>query len=365
MNLLAQKPWRTAAYLILALLAANLLWLLKPLFAATFTFLKMVLAPLFIAMVISYLLHPLVGRLQARRVPRSLAIVMLFSAFTVLLVLVVQALIPIVLEQLDELREHAPQMKLFAQQLIDGFIEQPFMINSVRDGVDAAIFKMQTALTVKTQNSVGLLSHFVEYLFLAFLIPFLVFYMLKDLDIIEKTALAFVPTKRRKPAIRLLREIDTTLGKYVRGQLIVCVVIGLLAYLGYWLIGMPYPLLLAGIVAVLNIIPYLGPLLAAAPALFIAATISWKMVLFVLLINLVCQILESNVIGPNVIGKSLHLHPLVIMLALIVGGELAGIIGLILVVPLLAVARVIYEFVRLRRADAARELQAPEQPAID
>jgi predicted PurR-regulated permease PerM len=130
----------------------------------------------------------------------------------------------------------------------------------------------------------------------------------------------------------------------VRGQLTVCILIGFLAYLGYWLIGMPYPLLLAGIVAVLNIIPYLGPLLAAAPAIFIAATISWKMVLLVLLINFICQILEGNVIGPNIIGKSLHLHPLVIMFALLVGGELAGIVGLILVVPLLAVVRVIYEF---------------------
>jgi predicted PurR-regulated permease PerM len=114
-------------------------------------------------------------------------------------------------------------------------------------------------------------------------------------------------------------------------------------------IGMPYPLLLAIIVAIFNIIPYLGPLLAAAPALFIAATISWKMVLFVLVINLLCQILEGNVIGPNILGKSLHLHPLMIMFALVVGGEIAGILGLILVVPLLAVIRVIYSHFRERR----------------
>jgi predicted PurR-regulated permease PerM len=344
MELLARRNWRIAIFFIFVLIIINLLWLLKPLFAVMFTFLKIALTPFLIAMVISYLLHPLVDRLQARKVPRSLAIVLLFGTFIAGLTLIVRGMIPVVIDQIEELREHAPQFKSLIRKWLDGLVDQPFMLGSIRDGIDGAIFKMETTLMMKTQNSVGLLSHTLEYVLVAFLIPFLVFYMLKDLDLIEKSVLAFVPSKRRKSTIRLLREIDSTLGKYVRGQLTVCILIGFLAYLGYWLIGMPYPLLLAGIVAVLNIIPYLGPLLAAAPAIFIAATISWKMVLLVLLINFICQILEGNVIGPNIIGKSLHLHPLVIMFALLVGGELAGIVGLILVVPLLAVVRVIYEF---------------------
>ncbi len=360
MNVLAQMKWRIIIYSLLALVLINLLWLLRPLFGVVFEFIKIILTPFFFAMIISYLLHPLVGRFHKRGMPRSLAIVILFTAFVSILGFAVQALIPIVLDQLKELREHAPQFKIFVKQTMDGLVEQPFMIQSVREGIDAAIFKMEMALTKRTQDSVGLLSHGLEYLFILFLIPFLVFYMLKDLDIIEKSALAFVPVKRRKSAIRLLHNIDDTLGKYVRGQLIVCLLIGVLAYIGYLVIGMPYPLLLAIIVAIFNIIPYLGPLLAAAPALFIAATISWKMVLFVLVINLLCQILEGNVIGPNILGKSLHLHPLMIMFALVVGGEIAGILGLILVVPLLAVIRVIYSHFRERRETQ----KANESPAF-
>ena len=79
-------------------------------------------------------------------------------------------------------------------------------------------------------------------LFIAFIVPFVAFYILKDFQIIEKTALAIVPREHRKKTIKLLIDIDTALGNYIRGQLLVCVIIGVLAYLGYWLIGMPYPL---------------------------------------------------------------------------------------------------------------------------
>lgn len=109
------------------------------------------------------------------------------------------------------------------------------------------------------------------------------------------------------------------------------------------MIGMPFALLLAGVVAVCNIIPYLGPFLGAAPALVAATTISWKMVLFVLLVNMLCQTIESNVISPQVVGRSLHLHPMLIIFALLVGGEIAGVPGLILAVPLFAVMKVIIQ----------------------
>lgn len=110
---------------------------------------------------------------------------------------------------------------------------------------------------------------------------------------------------------------------------------------------MPYALLFACVVAVFNIVPYLGPFLGAAPALVVAATISVKMVLYVVLVNTACQILEGNVISPQVVGRSLKMHPLLIMFALLVGGELAGVVGLILAVPVFAVIKVIVQHVFL------------------
>jgi predicted PurR-regulated permease PerM len=185
----------------------------------------------------------------------------------------------------------------------------------------------------------------VNVLFIVMIVPFLAFYMMKDLDVFERAALQYVPRARRKHAVRLLKDIDAALGSYIRGQLIVSVCVGVLAYIGYLIIGMPYPLLMAGFVSLFDIIPYLGPFFGALPALIMATTISWKMVLMVIVVNMICQNLESNVISPQVVGKSMKMHPLTIILVLLIGGELAGIVGMILAVPFYAAMKVVVQHV--------------------
>jgi predicted PurR-regulated permease PerM len=135
------------------------------------------------------------------------------------------------------------------------------------------------------------------------------------------------------------------LGSYIRGQFIVSLCIGVLAYIGYLIIGMPYPLLMAGFVSLFDIIPYLGPFFGALPALIVASTISWKMVMLVVIVNTLCQSMESNVLSPQVVGRSMHMHPLTIIFVLLVGGELAGVVGMILAVPFYAAMKVVVQHV--------------------
>jgi predicted PurR-regulated permease PerM len=165
------------------------------------------------------------------------------------------------------------------------------------------------------------------------------------MNVFERAALQYVPRGSRKHAVRLMKDIDEALGSYIRGQFLVSICIGILAYIGYLLIGMPYPLLMAGFVALFDIIPYLGPFFGALPALIMATTVSWKMVLLVIIVNMVCQNLESNVISPQVVGRSMHMHPLTIIFVLLVGGELAGVVGMILAVPFYAALRVVVQHV--------------------
>src|SRR5690606_33646614 len=120
-----------------------------------------------------------------------------------------------------------------------------------------------------------------------------------------------------------------------------------LAYIGYLVIGLPYALLLAALVALFNIIPYLGPFFGAIPAILVALSVSYKMVFYVIIVNLVVQMLEGNVISPQIVGRTLHMHPLLIIFALLVGGEVGGILGMILAVPFFAVGKVILEHVAL------------------
>ncbi|MDU0203441.1 MULTISPECIES: AI-2E family transporter [Paenibacillus] len=347
-----ERFWRNRwfvglVYLLLALACIYMLLLIKPILLSLFTFLKAILAPFFIAVIISYILNPVVNMLNQRKVPRTIAVLLIYCVFISSLTVIIMNMTPVFMTQIAELNEHMPQMEIRAQSIVDGFNQNRLLPDSVRDGFNHSLTKLENSISMAISNYMNQIGSTISMLFIAFIVPFVAFYIMKDFQIIEKTALAIVPKEHRKKTVKLLIDIDTALGNYIRGQLLVCVIIGGLAYLGYWLIDMPYALLLASVVAVFNIIPYLGPFFGAAPAIIMASTISLKMVLFVAIVNLAVQILEGNVISPQVVGKKLHMHPLVIIFALLVGGEVAGIVGLILAVPFFAVMKVIIQHVFL------------------
>jgi predicted PurR-regulated permease PerM len=335
------KLFTVLFYIILGLLILYMMLQIKPIIIGLYSFLRAVLAPFLIAMIISYVLNPVVSVLNERKVPRTIAVLLIYAVFITSVIVVMMNLIPMFMKQLKELNEHLPQLTIKAQHWIEELNDNKLLPESVRSGVLNSLAKMENSVSAAISNFVNEIGTTINMLLVAFIVPFLAFYMLKDFQLIEKTTLAIVPKTHRKHTVKLLVDIDTALGNYIRGQFLVCIIIGVFAYIGYWLIGMPYPLLLASVVAVFNIIPYLGPFFGAAPALIMASTISLKMVLMVAAVNLVVQILEGNVISPQVVGRTLHMHPLFIIFALLVGGEVAGVIGLILAVPFFAVMKVI------------------------
>ncbi|MFE5323311.1 AI-2E family transporter [Paenibacillus sp. NPDC056579] len=332
-------------YTLLSLLILFFLLQIKPIITALFLFLKEILAPFIIAMIISYVLNPVVSLLNARKVPRTVAVLLIYAVFILSTTVVLMNVIPMFMSQLSQLNNHLPQLAMKAQGIVDGMNSVQFLPDSVRTGINQSLAKLENGVSLAISKYIDGIGSTINMLFIAFIIPFLAFYILKDYQLIEKTVLAIVPKAKRKQIITLLVDMDTALGNYIRGQFIVCMIIGLLAYLGYWMIGMPYALLLACLVAIFNIIPYLGPFFGAAPAIIMASTISLKMVLMVAIVNTACQILEGNVISPQVVGRSLKMHPLLIIFALLVGGELAGVVGLILAVPFFAVMKVILQHI--------------------
>jgi len=344
-------------YFLLFLAALYMLVLIKPILIYVWTFLKAVLAPFFVAMIISYVLNPVVNMLNSRKVPRTAAVLLIYAVFIGAITVILMNLIPMFMKQLKELNEHMPQITIKAQNWFDGMNNNRFLPDSVREGINKGLNRLEAGITRSIGDGVNGIGTTINILFAAFIVPFLVFYMLKDIQVIEKTALAVVPAKHRRRTTKMLIDIDTALGHYIRGQFTVCLIIGVLAYLGYWLVGMEYALLLASIVAVFNIIPYLGPFFGAAPAIVMASTISLKMVLLVAGVNLVVQMLEGNVISPQVVGRTLNMHPLLIIFVLLVGGELAGVIGLILAVPSYAVLKVVIQHFLVYSRDRRETLQ--------
>ncbi|TJY43516.1 AI-2E family transporter [Cohnella pontilimi] len=346
MNRFAQsRLFAALVYIILGFTALYMLSLVRPMLFSVYGFFKAVLAPFAIAMIISYVLNPVVNLLHDRKVPRTAAVLLIYAVFITCCVVILMNVIPMFVKQVDELNEHLPELTARAQQLADRFNNHTMLPPSVREGINRSAAGIEKQISERIAHFLNNIGALVNMFFIAMIVPFLAFYMMKDMDVFERAALQYVPRGSRKHVVRLMKDIDEALGSYIRGQFLVSFCTGIFAYIGYLIIGMPYPLLMAGFVALFDIIPYLGPFFGALPALIMATTISWKMALFVVIVNMAVQNLESNVVSPQVVGKTMRMHPLTIIFVLLVGGELAGVVGMILAVPFYAALKVIVQHV--------------------
>lgn len=300
-----------------------------------------VLFPFLISAFITYLLHPIVEKLNESLLPRWLAILIIYLLFFGGVGYALYKGVPAFILQLRDLVENAPDFTSQYRQWVvviqeqtsawpEGFQER------IDDGILAAEAKLDELLTRVINILVGFLNSIVTVA----IIPFITFYMLKDIEAIKKTAWYLTPRKWRATGIQFLRDVDKSLGGYIRGQVLVGVAVGSIAALLFWFVDMKYPLLLGFIVGITNIIPYFGPIIALVPIVIIAATMSVKMVIISIVIVFILQFVEGNILSPLIVGKSLHMHPLMIMLALLAGGEVGGVVGLIVAVPILAILKV-------------------------
>ncbi|TCS83810.1 putative PurR-regulated permease PerM [Tepidibacillus fermentans] len=341
-------------YLIITIFVLTILYLLmkvSPIFGQILFFIKNLFLPFFIALIISYLLHPIVTILHNRGVPRSIAVLLIYIVFFGSVTIICLRAFPLLATQVKELGENLPLIIQRIKSWLDGIRNGYPIPDSIQKGIDTSIQNWEAKLTSGFSHVMDWVGNTISILFTIFLVPFVSFYILKDYKLIEKTVITFVPRSKRKGMIRLLKEIDEALGNYIRGQLIVITIVGVLAYIGYLIIDLPYALLLAFIVSITDIIPYIGPFIGMAPALIVAMSISWKMVISVLIVNLTIQALEGNVISPQVVGRKLNIHPLLIIISLLIGGESGGVVGMILAVPIFAILKVILQhiFIYLRK----------------
>ncbi|MBL0387362.1 AI-2E family transporter [Tumebacillus sp. ITR2] len=321
-----------------------LLWEMREVLKLLGSILGSVLAPFLISVIIAYLLNPLVHLLQRRGMPRGMSIVVIYIVFFLFASAALVNMIPMFIDQLRELGEKLPALIKQVEGWMNDFHENKrFLPLAVRNAVDSNLGALEVKATASISHILEQAGVAVEGMAGAFVVPFLVFYMLKDVKGIERAVIAFFPKGNRQEVIRLIRSVDEALGNYIRGQLLVALLVGVLAYVGYLIIHMPYGFLLALIVSITNIIPYVGPFIGAAPAILLGFTVSPMMALKVLILNVIIQQLEGNVISPLLIGRSLKLHPMLIIFALLLGGEMFGMLGLILCIPVVAVGKVILQ----------------------
>ncbi|MFC0189167.1 AI-2E family transporter [Fictibacillus aquaticus] len=316
-------------------------------------------APFLLAGVLYYLFRPVVIFLHKRKVPKILSILLIYGAAIGLITLLVYTVGPILQRQVSSLIENMPGLidsvrgkivELQNNKWIDRFQESgEFNPKELSDKVTGYLSSSVSTISTNIANFISIVTNIIV-VFVT--VPFILYYMLKEGEKAPRQVLSLLPIKQRENGQKILKDMDLALSGYIQGQILVSVVVGLMLYAGYLIIGIEYSLLLALAAMLTNVIPFLGPIIGVIPAIIVAVTDSPVMVVKVLIVMVIAQQIEGNLISPQVMGRTLDIHPLTIISLLLVAGSLGGLLGLILAVPVFAVLKVIvlhtYRLIKLR-----------------
>ncbi|WP_227936932.1 AI-2E family transporter [Alkalihalobacillus deserti] len=312
--------------------------------------------PLIFAGLLYYILKPVVHFLsKTKYIPRTLAISLVFSVIIGGMVGGGFAIGGTIENQVIQFGEEIPgiieQNEEQTKQIINKNNFGLFSYEEVKQKLITYIGNQIENLNDDVANMLSTLTNFITVMIL---VPFILFYFLKDGHRLLPFLLNFLPEKHMEEGKKLLYDMDKTLSTYISGQMIVAVVNGVLMYIGYLIIGLDYALVLAFIVVITAVIPIIGPALAILPAIVIALMNDPFMVVKILILLIIVQQLEGNFVSPRIIGNKLSIHPLTVILLLLAAGSLYGFIGILIAIPVYSLLKVVvknlYRFYRLRLA---------------
>ncbi|WP_208001487.1 AI-2E family transporter [Macrococcus bovicus] len=337
--------------LIMAILIGILIFITRQVsfvFTPVITIIKTIIGPIIVAFIFFYLLNPVVNFLERYRIKRLWGIILLILIILGVLVGIVTLLVPLIQEQFVLFINHFPAYvdhlgDVFNKLTKNSFIE-PYMAD-MQHWLNQQLVSLQDKANVYMDKLPSKVRSIIDALMSVIIVigtfPFVLFFLLKDGDKFLNYVLRLTPPKYRQDVHDILLKMDLQVGSYIQGQLIVSLCIGVLLYIGYNIIGLEYALVLASIAAVTSVVPYLGPTIAISPAIVIALVDSPFTLLKLVIVWVAVQFLEGHFISPNIMGKTMQIHPLTIIFVLLCAGNLAGVLGVILAIPTYAIIRVL------------------------
>lgn len=313
---------------------------------------RTILTPFLFAVVIAYIFYPLVVLFETRGMSRVRAILLVYTALGTLLGLTLWTVLPKLTSELDDVLRQLPghfkHWEKVGKDTLSIFrkIKLPDM---VQDGLNVIMERLELAIeglaSKITELVMGAFTNLVSLL----ISPVLAFYLLRDHQAMRARSLQYVPAHYRGEVQEIMGEVNQALNGFFRGQLLVSVFVGVFIYLGLLLLRIPNALFIGFIAGLFDIIPYFGPVLGFIPAATFALLKSPLTVVWVFILFVAANQIENGIISPKIIGERVGLHPLVVIFALFVGGDLMGLVGMLLAVPVAATLRVILDHFLLRR----------------
>lgn len=337
LHLLMSRQGRVILIVIVALLGGALLFRVRG-----------VLTPFYLGAAIAYVSNPLVNLLQRKQVPRSLAILLVYAMFGVFVLLAVYSLLPSLSRELDEIAAVLPEQTKRLEGIRDHAfrdLRKLWLPETLQEIFNLTLRRTEDLLGRFAGRVAEVIVGLVSQLFNLILAPFLAYYLLRDLDLLRRVAISWLPGGVRRDAVELARRVNRVVGRFIRGQLIVSIVVGLLIAAGLALLKVRYALVIGLFAGLADIIPYFGPILSAIPAVALGLVVSPVTAVWVIILLVAVQQFEGSVLSPKIMGEQVGLHPLTVIFAVLAGGDMLGIVGMLLAVPVAATLKVIGAYI--------------------
>lgn len=302
------------------------------------------LYPFIIGLFLAYLLNPSVCYLERKGASRLWAIIIVYVILFSSVIIGGSQFIPLLIRELENFAKEMPAItkkveELF--QLIQWQYQNSLLPFSLRIALDNALLSLQNGVQEFTITVVSGILSLASHIIGLVISPILAFYLLHDWYRIKEGLLFLLPTKFRREAVAIFKDIDKVLSGVIRGQLTIALIVGVLVSAGLYFLHVNYFLLIAILAGILDVIPYFGAFIGATPAVTLALLHSPLLAFKVAILFFLIHQLEGMIIQPRIMGENVGLHPLSVIFFVFVGGELAGFAGMLLGVPVAAIGKVI------------------------
>ncbi len=333
--------------------------------------LKPILTPFLVAALLAYLTDPIADRLENWKMNRTLAVCVVFATLTLVFAIVLLVTIPLVGQQLDLLVRKLPEWLHTFQRLVLPWLQKTFDLPA--DSLPIAQFKSALSehwmsagsmLTAVWRNVTGSGVALAAWLANLVLIPVVMFYLLRDWDVLVAKIHDLLPRRIEPRAVMLARESDEIVGAFIRGQLLVMLALGIIYSIGLSIVGLEMALLLGMLAGLASIVPYMGfivGIIAASIAAYFQFQ-EWLPLLWVAIVFGIGQMLEGMVLTPMLVGDRIGLHPVAVIFAVMAGGQLAGFAGVLLALPVAAVVMVLLRHIHDSYMDSELYNTADDTP---
>ena len=340
------------------------------LFLAFFVSISGILLPFVVGLAVAYLLDPVADRMEALRLPRWLATSIAIVAFFGLMIGVFIAIAPMLRDQVVGFATALPGYIAKVRPLILGLIDEAGGTARAQTLVEQSSGKLMEWVGAHMGQVLASGIAFFNVLTLILISPVVAFYLLRDWDTIVARFTLLLPRQQLSTITSLLRDMDYALSGFVRGQFLVCMALAVLYAFGWSLLGLNYALVLGLIAGLLAFVPLAGPFFASALAVLVALGqfgTDWFKVALVYVVFVIVQGIEGSVLTPNLIGNRVGLHPVWVIFAIFAGGEMLGVVGIFLAVPVAAVVAVlsrwlIQRYLASRLYDSSKDVKTAPLP---